>query len=558
MRKKLKNNSLKESLLNLKTEISVKGRRFLIGGNKVRRSNLNTKKIVKLHESDETPMLDTDDLFDDNYMFDNSIDSNSAFESIHELAVQTAEISAENGIMIDISDIEEWNFEDTIDSNDNEDDIFLEDPESADIPYSPTFKYFSISKDTNAEVEDVEGEDVSEEELSVQSIESYTFYMIADNLYVRPTSEFDEILADLEGSVPAEIKQGLTSEYDEETELPSIPISDLEACSTKVLDIMSDYSGQSYDLDISNDDIQEENEFDGELNEKIYIHKYKGPSTGFDSAKSIKADEAMNGTPTERTNDRNLKIAQDSSNNTDPTDLQSISAEKYKPKIPNFKVKVNKKSDEKKGVKESLEYENYELEPMDKALWTSHGNAIVNVQSKNADGTYTILFRGMTIDVTKNQLQPYSPLANGVIESPRQFTPKLQDQMDLTAEKFRTYKDMNDMKVPVSIVFDNIKMNTNECYARVRDIMTHRKDVHVLNEDEIVTVPQENIVIDTPADTEEWPWVVYSSQIDGEPERKVKADPKTFFESSDEDPVICITSDNNTINVLKKFLKMII
>ena len=122
----------------------------------------------------------------------------------------------------------------------------------------------------------------------------------------------------------------------------------------------------------------------------------------------------------------------------------------------------------------------------------------------------------------------------------------------------KDYADLNDLTIGCNIVVDGHKFNYVPYKAKLKDIFESKKYIRVINEAEHEDVwPVENVQFDA----EDWPYAVLVNADDEEnddnPVRKVRINPTSFVNATDEDYVECLLADKPT-QIQKKYIKMIV
>jgi len=380
------------------------------------------------------------------------------------------------------------------------DDRLDSDEDSIDVPY--------IAVSVGDEEDDFEDDP-----------KSYTIYAINGKIYYRRSHDFNDIadnMFDYE-SLDNAIDE-LKKDYNGAEDLPSYDPDNIEGIKEMIGDILASLGVD--DLGVS--DSFEDNigliGDESKLDEKLVIKK-KTSLSGEDKDESLLKDEIVNGSEDEQEEERELEDAEKN--------------ESAKPKLPNQRDKAN----------ESLETIKRDFHPGDEVIYKPL-NTKVQIIDQLGDGTYSLLLSdGTTCDgVTKSQIDFADNLS--LDNTPKQFD---FDQDNLTRNldvaQGAKHQDLN-KRIPVNVVVDGYRLNNESCSALLRDIMSKRTTIHVINEDGIEDLyPRENVQVIS-MEAEKWPWAVYTLAIDDEPDRKVRVDPKSFTEAeSDDDMVRCFYNE---------------
>lgn len=221
-------------------------------------------------------------------------------------------------------------------------------------------------------------------------------------------------------------------------------------------------------------------------------------------------------------------------------------SEAFKPRIPSQRKKAN----------ESLETLKRDFHPGDEVIYKPLG-VKAQITDQLSDGTYVLLLSdGTTADgVTKSQIDFADNLA--LDNTPKQFDfDKDNLTRNLDVVKGGEHQDLN-KRTPVNIVVDGYKLNNESCSALMRDIMSKRETIHVINEaGQEDLYPRENIEV-LPVEAEDWPWAVYTVALDDEPDRKIKVDPKSFTEAETEDTEVRCLYNGKVVGVPKHAIKIL-
>lgn len=407
---------------------------------------------------------------------------------------------------------------------------------------------FEHIHDNLLDMDDVEGAelevgDIVEEDIPHFTVgngdEEYTIYLVDDRVGYKTTEDFEDTieLADSDDVM------------DELAEDEIATVTDFETVMQELAPVVSSLTGVGVDFEDVEDRSWEDNDnlenpqdygVDGVLNENVKIRKKGDPEkkkldTDFDSSKSVAQDEAKYGTKDEK--EFANELAGDAKN------------EAWKPKLPNFRLKVT----------EAQETVKPEPEPGMSVLYKGRK---VTVQNVHPDGTVTILVSGMTVDVNKNQIEliPSNVGAN----TPKQFgdldkkTGVMKDVEHKGAK--HSYNLDPDRWLKCDLVVDNHKLNINECQVKEKDLFAGHSNVHVLNEygiEEIV--PVDNVAV-YEMDPSEWPYAVVVGDPDGReiPEERVQINPKSYIECDGDDcEVECLVGDK-VRTILKKYVRVAI
>ena len=114
-----------------------------------------------------------------------------------------------------------------------------------------------------------------------QTTETFTIYQIGADIYYRPSSEFYQIIEDLQDEVPGQTIENLKYEYTDVTNnLTSYSITDVDDCMFIISSIFSSMTGESYD----------------DLTENAKIRKHTKIQTDDDIDVSKKVNDAKYGT----------------------------------------------------------------------------------------------------------------------------------------------------------------------------------------------------------------------------------------------------------------------
>lgn len=407
---------------------------------------------------------------------------------------------------------------------------------------------FEHIHDNLLEMDDIDGTelevgDIVEEEVPYFTIgngdDEYTIYLVDTVVGYKTTEDFEDTI-DLSDSDEL---------MDELVEDEIATVTDFETVMQELAPVVSSLTGVGVDFEDvetadweDNDDLENPEDYgvDGVLNENVRIRKKgsgdkKKVDTGFDSSKSVAHDEAKYGTKDEK--DFANELAGDAKN------------EAWKPKLPNYRLKVA----------ESQETVKSEPEPGMTVLYKGRK---VTVQNVHPDGTVTILVSGMTVDVNKNQIELIP--ANVGANTPKQFgdldkkTGVMKDVEHKGAK--HSYNLDPDRWLKCDLVVDNHKLNINECQVKVKDLFSGHSNVHVLNENGIEEiVPMDNIEV-YEIDPSEWPYAVVVADPDGQeiPEERVQINPKSYIECDGDDcEVECLVGDN-VRTILKKYVRVAI
>lgn len=505
---------------------------------------------MKMKKNQKSRLLESetnDELLDDmsDYDDEDSLNVKYEYSSLEYLdnIKESLDSLADQANSSDDEDVDE---DDIIDVSEVKSMAFDANPEDEDDETEDTVNYITISqigyKKENADEDDDTVEESLDEwpiiDEDTSDFKSYTIYMINDdtNLYYVATDDFITATEDADDPI------GILEEND------LIDVTNNEDKNELLENIISSISG----VDVKLEPIDTENtDYDSDedtLNEKLKINKTElkrrkeslgnsendGPQDVFNDSKFV--DEIFNGDADEKEHKAKM--------NAESEEETTTANENFKPKLPSFHA--SKKLDESRGDKIKRE-----PEPHDTALFRGE---LVTVLSKNADGTYTVLDKdGLTIDVTKNQLTLYNVDAlDNTIDAFGFGKGKDNWRVPLEKDPMNTkYANFNKSVeyLPSNIIMDNsgARLNTNECYASMKDLIAKKHRVKVINESgEASYYPSETIEV-LPIDQEDWPYAVIVSGEEDEPNRKIRINPKSYVEAqTDDDIVECLVADKLT------------
>lgn len=523
---------IKESLLDIRSNFKKAGK----SNTSKKKRLLNEKEdeeLKSLDEPAETEYSDEDSL-DVNYEYSNLEYLQNIKENLDLLADQ-----ANDGISQDAETDETDDLDEYIDISEVK-SVQLTSLDEDENEVEHTIQYIKISQTGYLDENPDDSDDLDESldqwpiiDENNDDFKSYTLYTIDEEpkLYYVSSDDFDLAIKDDED--PLEV----LSEND------SVDIDNVDDKNELIETIITSISGVEVQLtSIDSEKFNDDYENDDSLNEKLKINKTAlkrrkeslgnaeddGPQDNFDDSKFV--DEIFNGDADEKEHEAEMNSSTGTNEN-------------FKPKLPSFHA--SKKLTESRG-----DHIKKDFEPNETALFKGE---LVSILTKNSDDTFTILDKdGLTIDVTRNQLTPIGTdtidntidnFGFGKGKDDKWRVPLEKDEMNTKYANF----NKSVQYLPSNIVNSGLQLNTNECFASMKDLMAKKHRIKVINESgEASFYPIENIeVLDI--DQDEWPYAVIVSGEDDEPNRKIRINPKSYIDAlTDDDTVECLVADKLT------------
>ena len=410
----------------------------------------------------------------------------------------------------------------------------------------------------------------------LETDDSYIVFQYDDGIYYRPTAEFERIMKEIADRVPNRTLDSLKCDYkDSRTELDKVSIENRHDALFIVNSIFLSITGNSYE----SDDI-----INGAVNENCKIRKHNKLGTDGLKKNSLAYHEAKYGTSEDNAFKQEIEDKQKQDGTVGALDQQqqeSVQEPQFKRILPNVHNQASLTESLDVNIDALLEAKKGDIlyEPNDHIIYvvdkkTKLQGRVLNVLD-NVDGgqIINIMVQGKTYMVTANELEPdmgyISQRAMGMTteENPATSGSRFLDinhetllPNKVSNEKIddKDYADLNDLTIGCNIVVDGHKFNYVPYKAKLKDIFESKKYIRVINEAEREDVwPVENVQFDA----EDWPYAVLVNADDEEnddnPVRKVRINPTSFVNATDEDYVECLLADKPT-QIQKKYIKMIV
>ena len=351
-----------------------------------------------------------------------------------------------------------------------------------------------------------------------QTTETFTIYQIGADIYYRPSSEFYQIIEDLQDEVPGQTIENLKYEYTDVTNnLTSYSITDVDDCMFIISSIFSSMTGESYD----------------DLTENAKIRKHTKIQTDDDIDVSKKVNDAKYGTKEDNDFKQELEDKQKKDGTIGALDPQQ--EESVKPKLPN-----------KNLLTEKIDVE-YEVN--DKVIYQGEIWDVFSIVTTDDNKQHLKITRnGHVLDIPASSVKPEPTQLQDIIDNSLDKFDLDKDNLNKKPqnEKPEKLKDLNGDKVNCNIIInDNVLKETldgERFKAKLSDILEGLDDITVYVGDDEQTFDKNNISIEQ----QDWPYAVIASE-DDEPLRKIKVNPLSYINTEDENDLVdCLVGDKLT------------
>lgn len=392
----------------------------------------------------------------------------------------------------------------------------------------------------------------------------YMIYLIGDTIYYRPYKEFIQIIANIDDKVPGSSISSLKNKYDKIREpLPtSYNVTYRDDCAFVICSIFSSITGKSYDNDLLIDRV---------VDESCKIRKNTKLGTDYNKKKSVMFHDAKYGDAEKKEFKQEIEDKQKIDGTVGSLDQAQQQESESGPNIPNVHKMISERFGLNVDALLEARAEDIYYEPLDRVIVKIDGEEMpgrVTAVYDDIDGkqVVTVLSMGRTYNVKSKDLKPdLAYLYNRLMDTTDEYSdlvfnidwktglpyPLKNDTKDYSKE----YQDLNESYLPCDILSEGFKCNYDRCYANLRDIAMSSDYIHVVNENGVLDIwPKDNVYISQ----ENWPYAVICKEgdDDNEPVRKIRINPQSYIEASDEDMVDCLLNDEPT-QIIKKVIKII-
>lgn len=394
---------------------------------------------------------------------------------------------------------------------------------------------------------------------------AYVVYQIGARIYYRRLKEFLQIRMDYEDEVPGVSIASFKNKYDKVREPldTSYSVTDRDDCKFVICSIFSSITGKSYDNDLI---------IDREIKESCFIRKHNKLGTDGVFKNSKLCHDAKYGTEEQNSFKQELEDKQKKDGTVGSLDQQQ-QQESESPVIPN----VNRKMMSERVC--GIDIDALLEAKVDDIYYEPHDRVVVKTEAGEFPGMVTdvfdsldngqiitVLCQGHTIQVTNKEIRPdMNYLANQLLDYTDEFSDlafhiDAATRLNTKAENDKTdyskdYSDLNDFGIECNIISNGYQINYEKQFASLRDIAEGNKFIKVVNESGSIDMwPIQSIEIDRG----KWPYavIVNPEDADNEPLRKIKINPKSYVEASDDDLVDCILGTEDT-QIVKKNIRII-